>query len=75
MRGLTTGNNLVLPKVQLSAQNVGPETSAPQKVFLNIYDLHSTNNYLYPIGTGFYHSGTANLKSYIIIIFIEYAIL
>ena len=27
------------------------------KVFINIYDLNPINNFLYPIGLGFYHTG------------------
>jgi hypothetical protein len=27
------------------------------KVYLNVYDLHENNEFLNPIGLGFYHSG------------------
>ena len=52
---ITTGNNLVIPKTNVSS--ILSNNSGPHKVFLNVYDLHKSNNYLYPIGTGFFHSG------------------
>lgn len=32
-------------------------SSSPQKVMLNVYDLHESNQYLYPLGMGVFHSG------------------
>lgn len=35
----------------------GGRTRYSTKVFLNVYDLMAANEYLYPIGMGFHHSG------------------
>lgn len=51
-----TGTNVVVPKANLSVDKKTAITG-PYKVFLNVYDLHKSNSYLYPLGTGFYHSG------------------
>ena len=57
---ITTGNNLVIPKTNVSS--ILSNNSGPHKVFLNVYDLHKSNNYLYPIGTGFFHSGAEDFS-------------
>ena len=41
----------------------GGRTRVGTKVFLNVYDLAPANDFLYPVGCGFHHSGVEILGS------------
>lgn len=41
----------------------GGRTRVGTKVFLNVYDLAPANEFLYPVGFGFHHSGIEVLGS------------
>ena len=62
--GITTGSNYVIPQMKLNSVR-DSSTATTYRVYLNVYDLHPSNNYLYPIGTGFFHSGTQSISYHI----------
>jgi len=55
MSSIATGTNVVLPQMSLSDSIHG--ITGPHRVVINVYDLHKSNQYLFPMGTGFYHTG------------------